>query len=88
MVPSAYVIMSRLPLLSNEKVDRKKLLPPTMNDFPSRLSAAITAIDAPRVAPANKLDEAIVNVFATTLGTTTPPPLLACHTLLIYLLIY
>jgi malonyl CoA-acyl carrier protein transacylase/acyl carrier protein len=58
MVPSVYVIMERLPMNANEKIDKKALPLPEEQDLPRK----------EYVAPRNELEEKVCKIFQEVLG--------------------
>ncbi|HKN83271.1 MAG TPA: amino acid adenylation domain-containing protein [Pyrinomonadaceae bacterium] len=59
MVPSVYLVLDRLPLTSNGKVDRRGLPEP---------SGAARELDVPFVAPRNAVEEVLCGIFAEVLS--------------------
>jgi len=61
MLPAAFVVLDRLPLTANGKVDRKALPPPNLAD----------AVEfSPTLAPTNSLEASLVEVWTQLLGRT------------------
>jgi acyl carrier protein len=59
MIPAAFIVMERLPLMTNGKIDRRALPPP---------SSARPAVDTAYIAPRTPIEEKVAAIWAEVLG--------------------